>query len=210
MQEIAAEHRKGRRLFIGTVNLDSARPVMWNLGEIANSGQVGALDLIHDIILASASIPGAFPPIYIEVEAEGKLYNEMHVDGGVATQVFLYPLGAHWQEVLMKMQVPETPHVYVIRNAKLGPEWELVKPRIIPIVSRSLALLIRTQGIGDMFRMYVGATRDKLDYNLAYIPDGLDIESNEIFDSQYMSALYNRAYEMSKAGYEWKKTPPGM
>jgi len=210
MQEIAAEHRKGRRLFIGTVNLNAARPVMWNIGEIANSGQAGALDLIRDIILASSSIPGAFPPVFIEVEAAGERYDEMHVDGGMATQVFLYPLGANWRNVLKKLQVPGTPRVYVIRNAQIAPDWEQVEPRIMPIVGRSVASLIRTQGIGDMFRMYVGATRDKLDYNLAYIPDNFEIKSKEAFDSQYMRALYDQAYEMAKTGYEWKKTPPGM
>jgi predicted acylesterase/phospholipase RssA len=210
MQEIVAEHRKGRRLFIGTVNLNAARPVMWNIGEIANSGQPGALDLIRKIMLASSSIPGAFPPVFIEVEAGGERYDEMHVDGGMATQVFLYPLGANWREVLKKLQVTGTPRVYVIRNAKIAPEWEPVELRIMPIVSRSIASLIRTQGIGDMFRMYVGATRDKLDYNLAYIPDDFEIESKEAFDPQYMRALYDRAYEMAKTGYDWKKTPPGM
>ena len=41
-------------------------------------------------MLASASIPVAFPPVYFPVVGDGKRYEEMHVDGGTATQVFLY------------------------------------------------------------------------------------------------------------------------
>ena len=83
--KIATEHRKGRRLFIGTTNLDAGRPVLWNLGAIANSLDPGAADLIHDVLLASASIPGAFLPVLINVRAEGETFDELHVDGGTTT-----------------------------------------------------------------------------------------------------------------------------
>ena len=103
---IAAEHRKGRRLFIGTTNLDAGRPVMWNIGAIANSTDPRAPELIHKVLLASASIPGAFPPVLINVEADGKVYDELHVDGGTTTQVFVYPAGIDWKAVTRKLKVP--------------------------------------------------------------------------------------------------------
>ena len=208
MEEIATERKKGRVLFIGTVNLDLARPVIWDIGRIAASGQPGALDLIRDVMLASASIPGAFPPIYIEVEAGGQVYDEMHVDGGTATQVFLYPLGVDWGDLLEKYAVPGRPHVYVIRNSKLAPEWKAMTPRLVPVVGRSVDSLIRTQGIGDMYRMYLGARRDNLDYHLAYIPDDFDVPSEEVFDPEYMKALYKRGYDLALDGYPWSLTPP--
>lgn len=208
MREIAVEHRKGRALFIGTVNLDLARPVIWDIGFIADSGQPGALDLIRDVMLASASIPAAFPPVYIDVEAGGKTYDEMHVDGGTATQVFLYPLGIDWKVVLRKLAVPGRPHVYVIRNAKLAPDWEEMPPRLVPVVARSMDSLIRTQGIGDMYRMYLGARRDNLDYNLAFIPADFEMEPEELFDPAYMKALYERGYDLARNGYPWSKEPP--
>ena len=93
MKAIAEEYRKGRHLLIGTTNLDATRPVAWNIGEIAASGAPGALDLIHDVMLASASIPIAFPPQIFEVEIDGGLYDEMHVDGGVTRQSFLFSFG---------------------------------------------------------------------------------------------------------------------
>ena len=210
MRALAAESRKGRRLFIGTVNLDVARPVIWNITAIAASGQPGSLDLIRNIMLASASIPGAFPPVYLEVEANGERYDEMHVDGGTATQVFLYPLGIDWRTVLRKLQVPGKPRVYVLRNSKIDPKWQAMEPRLVPVIGRSIDSLIRTQGIGDMYRMYLGARRDGLDYHLAYVPEDFDVKSEEIFDPRYMQALYDLGYRLAKNGYPWAKEPPGF
>jgi len=111
MEAIAAESEKGRRLYIGTTHLDAARPVIWNISNIARSGHPGALDLIRQVLLASASIPALFPPVLIEVEADGRSYDEMHVDGGVTAQIFFYPSGIDWSRVLEKFRVPGTPPV---------------------------------------------------------------------------------------------------
>ena len=84
---VAAEHQKGRRLIIGTTQLDAQRLVLWDMGAIAAGGGPEAIKLFRQVMLASASIPGAFPPQYLKVEAGGKFYDEMHVDGGTTAQV---------------------------------------------------------------------------------------------------------------------------
>ena len=210
MDAIAVEFRKGRSFWIGTTNLDAKRPVVWNIGAIASSGRPEALALIHKIILASASIPGAFPPVLIEVEAEGKRYDEMHVDGGTASQIFLYPAGLDWSRVTQKLEVKGAPHAYLVRNSFLQPEWETVKPKIIPIAGESIDSLIRTQGIGDMYRIYLNCQRDGSDYNLAYIPEHFDRKHKEAFDPVYMGELFELGYQMAKEGYPWAKGPPGF
>ena len=88
---IAAEYRKGRLLMIGTTNLDAQREMVWSVGGIAASGHPRVVELARDIMIASAAIPAAFPPVMIDVEVDGQHYQEMHVDGGTVTQVFLYP-----------------------------------------------------------------------------------------------------------------------
>ena len=210
MHAIATESRKGRRLFIGTTNLDAARPVMWNVGEIAEVGTAQALKLIHDIMLASASIPGAFPPVRIAVEANGNLYEEFHVDGGVTSQVFLYPLGLDWQRIKDKLNVKGAPKLYVIRNAYLQPDWKTVNSRLAPILGRTVDSLIRTQGIGDLVRLYFGSIRDGIEFNLASIPDDFENTSTEPFDRKYMNALFERGRSMAAAGYPWIKDPWGL
>ena len=209
MKKIAIEHRKGRMLFIGTTDLDAARPVMWDIGEIAASGHPDALALIRNIQLASASIPVGVPPVMIEVEAGGKRYDEMHVDGGVTQQVFLYPLGIDWQRVEERMQLPSKPKVYLVRNAYLEPTWEPVERKLTPIAGRTISSLIRTQGIGDIYRVYIAALRDGLDFNLAYIPADFLENVPETSGLVYMRRLYNMAYTMARNGYPWEATPPG-
>jgi hypothetical protein len=210
MEAIAAESSKGRSLLIGTTDLDAGRPVIWNVSRIAASGNPQSLELIQKIILASASIPGAFPPVFIEVEEEGQLYDEMHVDGGTASQVFLYPAGINWKLITEKLEVRGKPSVYVIRNAFLNPDREVVKPKLTSIVGRSIESLIRTQGIGDMYRIYLSAKHDDLDYNLAYIPSTFREEPEEIFDVEYMKKLFKLGYEMATSEYPWEKAPPGF
>jgi predicted patatin/cPLA2 family phospholipase len=205
---IAAEHRKGRRLWIGTTNLDAGRPVIWNIGEIANSNDPRAPSLIHDILLASASIPGAFPPVLINVEANGRTFDELHVDGGTSTQVFFYPVGVDWKKVLRKMKVPGKPDLFVIRNAAIDPTYKATERKIMPIASRSIETLVRTQGIGDLYRIYLGAVRDGIEFHLAYVPDDFNVRSNEEFDPVYMRALYNTGYDLALSGKMWHDKPP--
>ncbi len=203
MLAIATEYKKGRALMIGTTNIDAARPVMWNIGSIASSGKPGALNLIRDIMLASASIPGAFPPVIFNVEANGQQYDEMHVDGGVTSQVFLYPIGIDWARVERLLKVKGKPRVYVIRNSFLDPGWKTVDRKIGPLLGRTVDALIRTQGIGDLYRMYLGTVRDGLEFNLAYIPKDVEYTAKEAFDPNYMRPLFERGRSMAEGGYPW-------
>jgi hypothetical protein len=207
--KIAAENRKGRALIVATTWLDAQRPVHWNLGEIAESDHPRAIELIRQVLLASASIPGAFPPVLIDVEIDGEIYDAMHVDGGAAAQVFLYPAGLDWGHVLEMLDIPELPAVYVIRNSRVHPDFQSVKNRIFPIVGRSVSSLIRTQGIGNMYELYLLAERDGLDYHLAHIPQKFEHDRTEQFDPEYMKALFDLGFEMAENGYPWEKVPPG-
>jgi hypothetical protein len=206
LDAIAAEYRKGRILAIGTTNLDARRPVIWNIGAIAESGHPGALDLVHDILLASAAIPGAFPPVMIDVEVDGKTYEEMHVDGGASTQVFLYPPSLN----VGGSGIQRERRLYVIRNARLDPDWAQVERRTLSIVGRAISSLIQTQGMGDLYRIYLTAQRDGLDFHLAYIPRSFTRTLQEPFETAYMKELFDLGYELAVKGYPWAKAPPGL
>lgn len=210
IEAIAAEGRKGRRLFIGTSDLEADRPVIWNITHMAASSDPRATELIHKVILASASIPGVFPPVLFNVEVNGRRYDEMHADGGTNTQVFLYPVGLKWDVITEKLDVKRTPNVFLIRNAPLEPERKALKLKTYLIAGRAISSLIRTQGIGDMYRLYFGAQRDGLGYHLAYIPSDFDEKPKEMFDPEYMRKLFDLGYRMAKSGYPWHKAPPGF
>jgi predicted acylesterase/phospholipase RssA len=206
---IAKQHRSGRRLYIGTSDLDHMRPRIWDIGAIAASGEPGAKELVHQVMLASASIPGVFPPVHVTVEAKGVFYEEMHVDGGVCSQVFVYPAAMDWRSLLDRLQVSNPATTYVIRNSSLRPAYKAVELKLTAIAERSISSLIHTQGLGDLFMIYMLSRRDRGNYRLAYIPDDFDEKSTEPFDTSYMNKLFERGYAMARDGYPWADTPPG-
>ena len=210
VEAIAREHLRGRRLFMGTFNLDAGRSVIWNIGAIAASDYEHKQSLIHDIMRASAAIPVAFPPVLIKVELDGVTYDEMHVDGGTGAQVFVYPAAVNWDLRMERLRVEEQPRVYVIRNGRITPEYEPVDRKIIPIATRSVSSLIRTQGVGDLYQIFSLCKRDGNDFNLAFIPEEFNEPSSELFDTSYMTKLYQFAYDLAVKDDLWKKTPPGF
>ena len=205
LSAIASEWQKGRALLIGTTNLYALRPVLWRIQHIAASGEPGALALIRNVLLASASLPIAFPPVRIEVEADGRRYDEMHIDGGAAAQVFLYPPELGWGRFLDKFDVPAKPNVYLIRNSRLKPHWETTKPRVLPIAMRTMTSLIRTQGIGDMFRVYLSSQRDGMNFHMIHIPDDFTFRPKEQFDRDYMRKLFDVGRQLGRSNSPWHR-----
>ena len=212
MLEIAREYARGRILMVATTNLDANRGVIWNIGQIAASNDPKALDLIHDILIASAAIPGAFPPVMIGVEIDGKEYQEMHVDGGTKAQVFLYPPTFTLKSAVAAQGFDRQRVAYIIRNARLDPDWASVQRRTLSIAGRAIASLIQTQGVGDLYRIYLVLRRDGVAFNLAFIPPTFNAKQAEDFDPVYMTKLFKLGYERAAApgGYPWSTRPPGF
>ncbi len=207
---IAVQYAKGRRLFIGTTNLDAGRPVTWDIGSIASSGHPRSATLIAEVVLASASIPGIFPPVFIDVQAGDGTYDEIHVDGGASSQVFAYPVSMDAHAMAKEFGVQDKARLYLIRNAFLKPHWKAVEPSLLGIAGRSLESLVRSQGIGDLYRIYAAAQRDRIDYNLAFIPETFQVEPKEVFDPEYMRQLFNLGFRMGRDRYPWRKAPIGL
>jgi predicted acylesterase/phospholipase RssA len=211
MDRIAAEYAKGRILLIGTTNLDARQPVIWNMGSIATSKTPQALTLFRSILLASAAIPGAFPPSMVRVEVDGKPYEEMHVDGGASAQVFLYPPSMRSAAQGMGVAMSREGRVYVIRNSSLTATWAPVERRTINIAARAIDSLIQTQGLGDLYRIYLTTQRDGLDFNLAIIgPDFQYVGKKEEFETPFMMKLFDYGFKMAQQPDFWRKAPPGL
>jgi hypothetical protein len=206
---IAAEYAKGRLLFVSTTNLDARRPVIWNVTKIAASRQPGALDLIRKIMLASASIPGAFPPVMFNVEANGKAFEEMHVDGSTSAQVFLYA-GIQLKKISEEHGAQRERTAYILCNARLDPEWGEVERRTLSITFKAIETLIEYHVIGDVYRIYAITKRDDTDFNLAYIPESFKVPHTTQFDTAYMRQLYEFGFGQAAAGYRWAKQPPAL
>jgi predicted acylesterase/phospholipase RssA len=208
LDAIEAEYRRGRILLIGTTNLDAQRPVVWNMTQIAASRDPRALTLFRQVVLASASIPGVFPPVHIKVEAGGELREEMHVDGGTTQKVFIAPLQLRLSVLDPLYSAPPQRRIYVISNAKLAPEWAPPRDDTRAIAERSMRTLSKSQGAGDLIRLYLFAKRDGAEFNLAAIPSSFRVKSKEPFDRQYMRALFDVGFQQGRAGYRWLPAPP--
>jgi hypothetical protein len=207
---LAKAYNEGRLLLISSTNLDAQQPVIWNIGAIANSGHPLALDTIRRVLLASAAVPGAFPPTMFNVTLDGKPHQEMHVDGGAFTQAFLYPAAiTQERRERIRARKPVIPAVaYIIRNGRLDPEWSAVERRTLGIAGRAISTMITASGYNDILRMYNNTQRDEIGFNLAYIGSDFKKELPAPFDQEYMRALFDYGYQRGVHGYNWAHKPP--
>jgi len=210
LADVARAYDDGRLLLIGTSDLDAQQPVIWNIGAIAKSGHPKAAETIRRIMLASAAIPGAFPPTLFDVTVDGMPYQEMHVDGGAFAQAFLYPpaLMRQRRERVRKGERIVPAVAYIIRNGRLNGEWALTERRTMGIAARAIATMITVGGYNDVLKMYATTQRDDVDFNLASIGPDFTMKLPEPFDPGYMRSLFDYGYQKGKSGYEWAHKPP--
>ena len=213
LQAVAVAHDRGHRLYIGTTHLDAQRLVVWNMGLIAKSGHPDALDLFRKILLASSSIPGAMPPVLIKVDVDGEEFDEMHVDGGAATQVFLHA-GTMDIEAAARSALGDDYQyqgdLYIIRNGKLTPEPKQIERKLASIAGRAVSTMIKTAAVNDLFRMYAFTQREKMGFKYVAIPEHFESRAKEAFDQEEMNRLFEKGYELAIFGDVWETTPPGL
>ena len=211
LERVAVEHRRGRRLYVGTADLDAGRFVVWNMGLIAASGQGGSLALFRRVMLASASIPVAFPPVFFEVEAGRGLYDEMHVDGGVGARVFVHGgvlrANAFRQRGGLGMGHED---IYVIHNGQLLTLPDPVRRSVPAIALRVLEATGRAAVLGDLMRIHAHAEREGAGFAWITIPDDVSLDGAEVFDPVKMRRLYELGQAMAGRPDRWFTSLPGL
>ena len=213
LQNVAQAHQQGRRLYIGTANLDEPRFVVWNMGLIASSGRPDALALFRKVMLASASIPVAFPPVFFEVELQpgGPRFDEMHVDGGVGARVFLNG-GVLRAEVIRERGGhggAGREDIFVVHNGQLIPKPDPVRRALPAIAERVIDAAGRNAALGDLLRIHAYAQREKAGFQWVTIPAEVDLSSEEVFDPVAMLQLYELGERIGLSGNYWQLAPPG-
>ncbi|MEE9393762.1 MAG: patatin-like phospholipase family protein [Planctomycetota bacterium] len=211
LDEIAAAHQQGRRLYVGTTRLDTQQFVVWDMGAIASSKQPNRGEFFCQIMLASASVPTFFPPQYIEVEVDGETYDEMHVDGSVIANVFLHgfvlDLSGLRKDLGLSGFYPIT--LYTIRNSQIRSGWEPIPRKILPIAERSVMTLLDSGAVGDLYRIFSLCRRDGIEFRMVAIPPNFTFQKKEIFDQDDMKSLYKFGFERAQKANLWKREPPG-
>ena len=208
LEDIAIAYHQGRRLFVVTTNLDAQRAVLWNMGAIAASGYPAALDLFRKVLVASASVPGVFDPIFIDAQSHGRWFKEMHVDGGTAYPLFAVPLR------LLAAAGPSVDHrrgqLYIVINNNLEPEFLLTKAKTLSITARAFNTLVKSDFYDTILGSYLFAKKEGFEFNLAYIPNAFRAKSIGLVDQKYMLSLFAFGETRGRLGGEWEYLPPHL
>jgi predicted acylesterase/phospholipase RssA len=211
LRDIAGEHCKGRRLYVGTTELDARRLVVWDMGEIAKRGAEADLKLFRQVLLASASVPGYFPPVPINVEVDGKPGEELHVDGGVTASLFFRSPQVPRSEARRLGERPlDGSNLYIIVAGKYYADPACVERRLIPIAADSITALLYSKCRADLFQLYALALSTGMNYKVTAIPAELKLPGDAAtFDPAAMTFLYNAGRQQALAGSLWRDSPPG-
>ncbi|MBR0706236.1 patatin-like phospholipase family protein [Bradyrhizobium liaoningense] len=203
---VATEYAKGRLLFVVTTNLDSQRSVIWDLGRIASLRSLEGLHLFRDVITASASLPVVFPPMPVAAEANGKQFEELHVDGGVSAPVLTLP-EAFLVQTAKPARIGDL-QLFVLINNKVEREFQIVPNNTIEIAARSSSTMTKAQTRAIINSTYAFARRNKFEFNLTYIEGDRPASPSSGFDTAYMRALFQYGYDRARNNRLWSKSPP--
>jgi hypothetical protein len=206
--EVAAEHRRGRRLFVLTTNVDAQRPVLWNMGAIAAHGGPEALALFRKVLLASASIPGLFQPVMIDVVGQGQRFQEMHVDGGASAYLFVAPQPMLLDDRTAKRLPVE--HLYMVVNNTLHSDFALTERITSAVLGRAMSVGTRTLTALELAAIFRLCRSQGIDSNLTFVNEGLTASRAGPFDPTYMTALFEHGYARAASGAAFAKAYPSV
>lgn len=209
LDRVAGQQAQGRRLYIGTTNLETRRQVIWDMGNIALKHRTdkNAKKLFRDILQASAAIPGMFPPVTIPIEVGGKVYEEKHVDGGVTAGVFLRPFALNVggpQEDLAGSDI------FILVAGKLYADPGPVGKDLMSLGSSTVAALLSGQVRDELAEIYAVSVFQGMHFHLGAVPENYPttMKSSE-FDKKEMRELFQEGRRLGQTGILWRKTPPG-
>ena len=197
LAQVAEGYRQGRRLFVATTNLDASRGVIWNMGAIAAKGDEASLKLFRDVLAASTAIPGLFPPVMIDVEANGKKTQEMHADGGLGAQVFVAPRSMLNSSSTTKLPATD---LYLIANTRLTPEFQMTERSLIFVLGHSINVGVQSMLLVNIDRAYAAAKRSGVPFHLAYPALASDQQGKGAFDTEFMKGLFEVGVARGRGG----------
>lgn len=202
---VAAEHRLGRRLLVATTDLDRQAPCIWDMGEIACRGGPAATRMFREVLVASASLPGLFPPRRFEVEAGGRRYEELHVDGGVSAPLFVMPEGLlSWRKLGRRMQ---RGRIYVIVNTVLDPAPQSTPISLHHILLRSFDTMLRVSYRQALSVVVTFSLANNLPLSVASIaetPKSTEVGGMLTFETTAMRRTFDLAAEAAQADDFWR------
>jgi predicted acylesterase/phospholipase RssA len=198
IEAVSREVDRGRLLLVATTDVASGQPVVWDLGSIARNGGPSAKALFCDVLVASASVAGMFPPVIIRFQ-DG--HQEAHVDGA-ATVPFFVP-AAFVQAPSEAFGGAHAAAVYVIIDGPLAEVARTTRLTARGVLFRSIDvglnhLLLTTLELTAATAQLQGATLHYSAVPAAYpYLDAFD------FRAVTRRPLFRYAYECAQEGRLW-------
>ena len=209
LDRVAEEHGKGRRLLVLTTNLDAQRQVIWSLSAIAATGGPDRRELFVKVLRASSALPGVFPPVKIDVMGgDGRMYDELHVDGGVTAELVFIPPESqilHIEDMFFPERRERT--LWVIQNGKLGPEYSAIDLKILPLALRAVQTMVKYQVIDNLLALALIARTNQGKFYFNAIPPSFLPKPHSLFDRAYARELFEVGRQVGLAG-KWYASPP--
>jgi predicted acylesterase/phospholipase RssA len=213
LQAVAREYAKGRRLFIGTVNLDAQAFTVWNMGFIASSDRPDKLERYRDVILASASVPVIFPPVYIPVEVNGETYRQMHVDGGAREMIFFPKFIQDFDKTIAEAGFSRAEvhgEIYVLYNGRIAARgtYEPVPARALSVIEAAARAMQRTNTTSSIYQIWVRGLTHRAAIHITDIaPEYKNLQKDIDFNPDDMKRLFDYGYNRSVKGEAWWTQP---
>lgn len=206
---VAEQHRGGRRLYVATTSLDTQGQVIWDMGALAASGDPDTAERFIDILTASASIPGVFPPVFIEMRNGGTIVRELHVDGRTTLNFFLVP------EALMtdgSLNLPLSTdgtagRIWIIINGRPETRFRVTPYGSVDVASRGLDSMMKASTRMNVIASRQFAQLNNMALSVAMAPP-TGLETSLDFDRARMLALFQSGEAAALAGAQWVESAP--
>lgn len=198
VEAVAKASESGRTLIIVTTDLRRQRSVAWDMGAIARLGGERARTLFRDVMLASASLPGVFPPVPIDHGDGGK---ELHFDGGIGTPIYAVPEAlADLKTAPIGTRSPV--RIFMIVNSSVSPVPDDHVDGTFDIMQRSLATNGKAAMRATLQLNAVIASKYSAAFSVISIPAGQSVPIMD-FSQPSMLRLYSLGQSMGRDGY-WR------
>lgn len=186
---VASAAGEGRMLLVVTTDLDRQEPVLWDMGAIASRGGEPARALFRDILVASASVPGLFPPVIITVSDGDAEYAEMHVDGGNTTPFVVAPAVTYLESDVLEGLCGA--NVYVLISGPLRAPPRTTPQATLPILARSFLTLMMHMTRNAVVATTAFSIRNDMRFHVASMPLGAVDEDWLDFRREHLTYVFD-------------------
>ena len=178
------------------------------MGAIAEQTGHHSKQLFIDVLVASASVPGIFPPVLLSVNDGVHAFEEMHIDGSTSAPFFIAPLTIN--ATLQNADVLRGANVYVIANTQLTSKQRATPVNTLAILSRSFTTTMNHMARDKIGQTFGFTTQNDMNLQVTAIPSSFPFAGSLAFDSNSMNELFSYGQRCAVQGQVWFDIPQAV